>query len=447
MRLLGLGALAPDVWRQWQPTTTAHDPNPPIPLESVPVTLTVVRGIEPRRRRAVQYLRLKGGEVALPAVAPVGAATLLLPPPSPRRTPGWGLRGTVLDAAPVADPTFPPLSRVPGRAPLAPPDVTYWAEPPAPVVAPFLGLSLLTPGRALPRPPQVDGEAPIALQGELPLPPQAAPVVPRPLHPAPLDNYQWTNLSALDPHIEDFPIAPWTGLQVRPQVGRWRAIGVAEGQVPPVVAAEPPPGQGLVGRGRPAAAEGGSWGLFWTPPDVVAERPPGGAEALVPGRAALRGPAEIYRAVANTLQVEYPPGAQRLAGPRGNPARGVVAWDIPSTLLFAVVLPPPPAMPGAGGPPRSAPRRGRTTVWSWAGYIPPPATPLPPGVSRGPFAARGHGHAPVAPYLAAYILSIPAAQFGPAELWQFPDGSTLYTFGDDGPVVWAFQADSTIWEW
>ena len=46
MRLLGFGRLLPDAaWSQWQPTLTAHDPDPPLPLESVPVVTPAVGGV------------------------------------------------------------------------------------------------------------------------------------------------------------------------------------------------------------------------------------------------------------------------------------------------------------------------------------------------------------------------------------------------------------------
>lgn len=349
--------------------------------------------------------------------------------------------------APVADPIFPPLSRVPGRTPTAPPDVYFWVEPPVVVVAPFMGQATQVPHGRPPVAPQVIGEAPVVLQGELPLPPTAPPVVPRRAPSTPLETYQWPGLSALDPHIGDYPVAPWTAATGVPKAGVWRPVGVVESQVPPVAVVEPPPGQAHVGRGAPHAPEGGTWATFWNPPDVAVPLPPGASEGGVPpSRLPVRGLVELSVRVAQTLLGELPPGRAAQAGGRAG-GRGPVAWDLPSTLLFAIVLPPPPAQSGTGGAPRSAPQRGRTTLWSWSGYIPVPATPMPPGVQRGPFAGKGHGHAPVSPYHAAYVISLPPALFGPAELWQFPDGTTLYTFGGDEPVAWAFQADRIIWEW
>jgi hypothetical protein len=448
MRLLGFGRLLPDAaWSQWQPTLTAHDPDPPLPLESVPVVTPAVGGVLDLFRLHRLFLRFKGGEVVVAAVAPVGEASYLLPLGGRKAPPGWQLRGTALDAAPVVDPIFPPMSRVPRRSSTAPPDAYFWVEPAVAVVAPFLGQATQVPHGRPPVPPQMTGEAPIVLQGELPLPPTAPPVIPRRAPSTPLETYQWPGLSALDPHIEDFPVAPWTATTGVPKAGTWRPVGVLESQVPPVAVVEPPPGQSYAGRGASRAPEGGTWATFWNPPDVAAPLPPGTAEGGVPpARLPVRGLVELSVRAAQTLLGELPPGRTAQSGGRSG-GRGPVAWDLPSTLLFAVVLPPPPAPSGTGGAPRSALRRGRTTIWSWSGYIPAPATPMPPGVQKGPFAGKGHGHAPVSPYHAAYVISLPPALFGPAELWQFPDGTTLYTFGGDGPVAWAFQADRIIWEW
>ena len=448
MRLLGFGRLLPDAaWSQWQPTLTAHDPDPPLPLESVPVVTPAVGGVLDLFRLHRLFLRFKGGEVVVAAVAPVGEASYLLPLGERKAPPGWQLRGTVLDAAPVVDPIFPPMSRVPRRPSTAPPDAYFWVEPAVAVVAPFLGQATQVPHGRPPVPPQMTGEAPIVLQGELPLPPTAPPVIPRRAPSTPLETYQWPGLSALDPHIEAFPVAPWTATTGVPKAGTWRPVGVLESQVPPVAVVEPPPGQSYAGRGASRAPEGGTWATFWNPPDVAAPLPPGTAEGGVPpARLPVRGLVELSVRAAQTLLGELPPGRTAQSGGRSG-GRGPVAWDLPSTLLFAVVLPPPPAPSGTGGAPRSALGRGRTTIWSWSGYIPAPATPMPPGVQKGPFAGKGHGHAPVSPYHAAYVISLPPALFGPAELWQFPDGTTLYTFGGDGPVAWAFQADRIIWEW
>lgn len=327
------------------------------------------------------------------------------------------------------------------------PTMGYWELAGGGGANPFLGQSTTLVRWPATRLPTLAAGTPQTLQGELPLPsPVAATMVRRPWH-IPPDQLSGPALAALDPHMEDFPVAPWVVSQTRPLPGAWRPVGVAEGQTPPVTPQELPPGQRADGRGaRISSTASASWDLFWTPPDVLVALPPGAAEGGVPGRATPADRTGLYLAMSALLAVEYPPGQVLGADARALP-RGPAGAASASLALLSVVLPPPPAGPAAGGAPPSAVKRGRTVVWSWTGYIPPPATPLPPGASRGPFAARGHGHAPVAPYLSAYVISIPPALYGPAEQWQFPGGLTLYTFGGDWAAAWEFQADCTIWEW
>lgn len=453
----------------FQPLPLAGSPTPTVP------TTPPLTGARSRRLRIAAFMSLQ--TPSAPGVAP--AIPLLLPTALPR-----GVHASqppqyffwVEPAAVTQDPTFPGLGTLPARHVPAPPDAYFWVEPataagappvlplPQPVparrltlppdvfawveplpVPPVFGQSTTLRRRPPASPPSVETGPSRPLLGELPLPPTSAPVIPRRPAGQPPDQQIWPGLSLLDPHIEDFPILPWTAATTRPQEGAWRPVGVAEGQIPPTAAAEPPPGQAALGRGLAVTPrQNASWDLFWTPPDVVPALPPGAAEGGVPGRGNLRTRAGIYAAVAQALLGELPPG--RAAAARV-PAR--VPLPVGSSgstlLLFSVVVPPPGA---ASAPVPGVPtRRGRTVVWSWGGYIPPPATPLPPGVQRGPFAGRGHGHAPVTPYLSAYVLSIPPALFDVAELWQFPGGLSMYTFGGDDAAAWEFQAPSTIWEW
>lgn len=347
-------------------------------------------------------------------------------------------------AVAVAPPTLPLPQPVPARRPSPPPDVFAWVEPlPVP---PVFGQSATLQRRPSAPPPGVETGPSRPLLGELPLPPTSAPVIPRRPAGQPPDQQIWPGLSLLDPHIEDFPILPWTAATTRPQEGAWRPVGVAEGQIPPTAPTEPPPGRAVLGRGRAVTPrQNASWDLFWTPPDVVQALPPGAAEGGVPGRANLGTRAGVYAAVAQALLGELPPG--RAAAARVPTRISPPVGSSGSTLLLFSVVVPPPAGAASAPVPGVPTRRGRTVVWSWGGYIPPPATPLPPGVQRGPFAGHGHGHAPVSPYGAAYVLSIPPALFGVAELWQFPGGLSMYTFGGDDAAAWEFQAPSTIWEW
>jgi len=476
MRVLGFGRLLPDVWQQWQPDLTTHDPNPPIPLESAPVVTPTFGHIPPPHQRRWEFLRLKGGEAVVVVPLPVGEGLGVLPRGGGRLPPSVVARGTVIDSLP-ADPTFPgawapprgmerpqppqeyfwvePAAAVdapttprplplPRRAATPPPDIFAWVEPlPVP---PFFGQSTTLQRRPPAPPPSVETGPSQSLLGELPLPPTATPVIPRRAPSPPPDQQPWPGLSLLDPHIEDFPILPWTAATTRPQTGAWRPVGVAEGQIPPAAPAELPPGQAALGRGLVAVPrQNASWDLFWTPPDVVQALPPGAAEGGVPGRANLGTRAGVYAAVAQALLGELPPG--RAAAARVPTRISPPVGSSGSTLLLFAVVVPPPAGAASAPVPGVPKRRGRTVIWSWGGYIPPPATPLPPGVQHGPFAGRGHGHAPVSPYGAAYVLSIPPALFGVAELWQFPGGLSMYTFGGDDAAAWEFQAPSTIWEW
>lgn len=280
-------------------------------------------------------------------------------------------------------------------------------------------------------------------------------------------------LPILSPFLEDAPVRI-TG-QTRPQAGPWRRVDIlgpalTQAVTPP----EYPTGQAqllLPRRQTPAAAVTET---FWWMPAPVVDIPVGLSQVLPQAAVPIRvtetlgwmppAAADLPMGLSRTLPrrtptsvpwVGYtplplfdeppPPGGRLLAlvRPRQTPMGSA---HEPLSLLLGAVVALPPGVAGLlrpGAPIRRAP--GGTLTW--LGYLPAPATVMPPGAVGQPRVPSPGRAAPVSPYLATYILQVPASPFTAAEMWQFQDAPTMYTFGGTDGTVWVFAAAPTMWEW
>ena len=462
---------------QWAPSLTAHDPNPPLTLEGTPAPAAPVGWIAPAPLRAAQFFLLSDTPVVITPL-PAGEASVSGITRTPGRTPGW-VYGPLFGTTPATLPVGQMAATRPPGAHTAPPQVTFWRDASSPAANPIFGASLTFPGR-VPTNLPVEVSAALGvglpLQFALPLPVVGLTPLPgRSVPPRLVGTAASPGLTILSPFLEDAPVV--TPSQTRPGVGAWRHVdvqgaGLSLTVVPPeypagvqslvlplrrtlaVAVSEtfwwlaPPPPEYPAGAqstslpARRAAAAPVTESVWWMPPPV--DLPAGARAVLVPLRVIVRGREVAYTPLP-IFGEPPPPGEILLAVLR--PARGTVFPAPPENRLVLAATATPP-LPAPGQPrARTSPRRAPSSTLTWLGYMPAPATVMPPGQSRGPVVPRPGRAAPVTPYLAAYILTVPPTPFTGAEMWQFPDSPTVYTFGGSDGTVWVFASAPTVWEW